>query len=245
MTTASTLAPCQRFLQQSFNLLIEAVQTRIRHATQRAAEPTATPAQLRAPARATATLEWILALARCLAGDSYYRIKSRLPSRTPRAKPPRPKPHPAQPKFSLRDALRRLGFLPPKPKHTEESRALARLRHMRKVFATQPTNVIAARLARRAGIKKTSDYWPLDLIAITQTPADWADQNPPGPDPRDDPRDEPAPEPREPAPAPTEPAPPILTPPKPFPFRLSRRAFRLAYLIPDPTCYGYAQKLGS
>jgi hypothetical protein len=193
MTTATTLAPCQRFLQQSFNLLIEAVQTRIRHATQRAAEPTATPAQLRAPARAHTTLEWILALARCLAGDSYYRLKSRFPSRTPRAKPPRPKPQPAQPKFSLRDALRRLGFLPPKPKHTEESRALARLRHMRRVFATQPTCVIAARLARRAGIKKTSDYWPLDLIAITQTPADWADQNPPGPDPRDEPAPQPAP----------------------------------------------------
>jgi hypothetical protein len=75
---------------------------------------------------------------------------------------------------------------------------------MRKVFATQPTNVIAARLTRRAGIKKTSDYWPLDLIAITQTPADWADQNPPGPDPRDEvPRE---PNPREAAPAQAEPS---------------------------------------
>jgi hypothetical protein len=125
---------------------------------------------------------------------------------------------------------------------------------MRRVFATQPTCVIAARLARRAGIKKTSDYWPLDLIAITQTPADWADQNPPGPDPRDEPAHEPpesAPAPAEPAPA--EPAPPIPdpastapaspTPPKPFAFRLSRRAFRLAYLMPDTS--GYAKKLGS
>jgi hypothetical protein len=132
---------------------------------------------------------------------------------------------------------------------------------MRKVFATQPTCVIAARLARRAGIKKTSDYWPLDLIAITQTPADWADQNPPGPDPRDEvPRE---PNPREPAPvlaeaalaeavlaeaAPAEPAPHIPDParphaPPPLPARLSRRAFNLAYLIPEP--FDYTKKFST
>jgi hypothetical protein len=193
MIAATSPTPCSRLFQHAFNLLIERVQTCIRHATQRAAEPTATPQHLRAPARATATFEWILALARCLAGDSYYRLTSCLPRRTRRATSPSSKPGKTHGKsLSIRDTLRRLGFLPPKPKHTEESRALARLNYMRKVFATQPTGVIAARLAGRAGIRKDSDYWPLDLIVITQTPAQWADDNPPGPDPRDeDPCDEP------------------------------------------------------
>jgi hypothetical protein len=191
MTTASILTPCQRFFQHAFNLLIERAQTCIRHANQRAAEPTATPKQLRAPDRANTTMDWIIALARTLAGDRKYRLTSPSPARTQRAKPAHAAPRPTHKPFSLRDTLRRLGCLPPKPTSTEESRALARLHYMKKVFATQPTGIIAARLARRAGIKKTSDYWPIDLIAITQTPVQWADENPPEPDPRDEPHDEP------------------------------------------------------
>ena len=45
---------------------------------------------------------------------------------------------------------------------------------MRRVFATQPTGKIAARLARRVGIKRTSENWPADLVAIQETPVEWA-----------------------------------------------------------------------
>jgi hypothetical protein len=90
---------------------------------------------------------------------------------------------------------------------------------MKKVFATQATGIIAARLAGRLGISKDSDYWPADLIAITQTPVQWAKENPPGPDPRDEPAPQPTPAQAEPTPKPPEPPQPRApaSPPDPPP----------------------------
>jgi hypothetical protein len=146
-------------------------------------------------------MDWIIALARTLAGSSKYLI----PWRIPRFKPL----HVTRNSQEVRDALRKFGAI---PTPTEASRYQARLRYMKKVFATQATGVIAARLAGRLGISKDSDYWPADLIAITQTPVQWARENPPGPDPRDTPRDEPVPQP---TPAQAEPAPQACEPPEP------------------------------
>jgi hypothetical protein len=116
------------------------------------------------------TLDWILALARTLAGSSTYLLpQKRQPAAKPR-KPAKPRTRPA----------------PPSPEHlTEEQRAeleqdretnrdVARVRYMKKIFATQATNRIAKRLARRLGAKEGTDWWPEELLAITETPVAWA-----------------------------------------------------------------------
>jgi hypothetical protein len=160
-------------------------------------------------------MDWIIALARTLAGSSKYLI----PWRIPRFKPL----HVTRNSQEVRDALRKFGAI---PTPTEASRYQARLRYMKKVFATQPTGIIAARLAGRLGISKDSDYWPADLIAITQTPVQWAKDNPPGPDPRDEPAQptpaqaEPAPQPHGADPEPTaDPNPPATAGPTPTPVK--------------------------
>ena len=109
--------------------------------------------------RITRALGWLVALARTLAGDSTY-----LP-------PPPADPRPASPARRIR---------PPRPRPilsepgVEARRAAARHRYMRHVFATRPVALIARRLARSLGATPGSDLWPTELLAILQTPAEWA-----------------------------------------------------------------------
>lgn len=113
---------------------------------------------LAAEQRLLRTLDWIGALARTLAGDTFWLIAPT--TRAPRV------PAPPQPTAPTRVASPRRA-----PPRTEAQKAAAHLRYVRTVFATQPVATIAARLARRLGIRVSDRAWPTALIAITKTPA--------------------------------------------------------------------------
>ena len=157
--TASTItapSPARQF-QRAINTMLELARELLARLTPQAAAPEPLPPKA---ARAESALQWIIALARTLAGDRTYLRPYRLP---------RLKPFPA-----LCAGLRARCGVPPSPKPTEATRAAARLTYMCRVFATEPTGKIAARLARRVGIKRTSENWPADLVAIQETPVEWA-----------------------------------------------------------------------
>ena len=148
----------------------------------------------RAEQRVEHTMDWIECLLRTLRGDRSFRIPYRIPN-APRAP-------------SLRKDLRARIGLPPLPPPTDHTRFLARRRYMKKIFASVPTNIIVRRLAARLGIGEDTDFWPTELLAITQTPIEWAKQahakprasapsepDPPAPPPQTDtPADPTAPE---------------------------------------------------
>ena len=158
MTAPTITAPSPaRQFQRAINTMLELARELLARLTPQAAAPEPLPPKA---ARVDSALQWIIALARTLAGDRTYLRPYRLP---------RLKPFPA-----LCAKLRACCGLPPVPKPTEASRAAARLNYMRRVFATEPTGKIAARLARRIGIKRTSENWPADLVAIQETPVEWA-----------------------------------------------------------------------
>jgi hypothetical protein len=133
--------------------------------------PPRTPKEARQLTRANHTEEWICGLARALVGDLLYHLPRHLPGRpAPAARVPQdvidaakasPTPdQPSQPK-------------PPAKPRTDHTRWLARLNRQRHVFATVPTAIIAARLARRCDIVADSDFWPVQLMDIHEPPIVW------------------------------------------------------------------------
>jgi hypothetical protein len=113
-----------------------------------------------AKTRVQNALNWLIALHRTLAGDSFY-----LPP--PRDAAPQPKPNKPRPTAATRAR--------PLPR-TEQDRARAQLRRIRHTFATQPTGLIAERIAKRLGLRRDDGLWPHELASITQTPAEFRAQ---------------------------------------------------------------------
>ena len=65
-------------------------------------------------------------------------------------------------------------------------------RAMVRAFRTRPVGKIIARICRDLGISQAHDLWPAELVALTQTPVDWAAANPLPPTPCDEPDPPPA-----------------------------------------------------
>jgi hypothetical protein len=106
---------------------------------------------------------WLTALMCALAGDQDY---------FPTPKPPRQGPPPPSHASSAR-----------KRTHTAGDNDAAQLRRIRHAFATVPLGVIAARIARRLGLRPGDDLWPDALTKITQTPAQLFAPKPAAPPP--------------------------------------------------------------
>jgi hypothetical protein len=76
----------------------------------------------------------------------------------------------------LSKALRSEAKIPKGLPLTEYQRDLAQLRYMRQQLAKQPTNKLVRRHARALNIREDSDAWPITLLGITESPADWANR---------------------------------------------------------------------
>jgi hypothetical protein len=110
-----------------------------------------------AKTRVQNALNWLIALHRTLAGDSFYLTLARDPA---------PNPKPAKPRPAATTRAKPLS-------RTQQDRDRAQLRRMRYVFTTQPTGLIAERIAKRLGLRRNDGLWPHELAGITQTPAEF------------------------------------------------------------------------
>jgi hypothetical protein len=119
----------------------------------------------RAEQRLMRTLDWIFALSRTLAGDRRYLLPAPRSQPATPPKPGKPRAKPAHPQTERTEA------------EQEQHRELRRIRYMSTIFATQSTSRIARRIARRLGAKPGTDWWPEELLAITETPVAWAARN--------------------------------------------------------------------
>lgn len=159
--------------QRTFNLMFQKVNELIRALTPypnpQPDVPPRTPKEARQLTRAEHTMDWLCGLARALAGDHLYRLE---PFRTRVGAPLKPDFDQAE-KAHI-NAFKRFTHPNANPaERSAHSRWLARLNYQRHVFAEQSTAIIAARLARRAGIKQDSDFWPAQLLEIDEPPIVW------------------------------------------------------------------------
>ena len=141
----------------------------------------------RALDRANYTYDWIIALARTLAGSKKFVLPWRFPRMAPITDPAA---------LAALRALKGLSLGPLKQVPNDYTRELAAMPPCAGSSTPSPPTSSPPRLARRCGIDKQSDYWPKDLMEITQTPIAWAKANPPNPEKTSEP-----PEPAPPAPS--------------------------------------------
>jgi hypothetical protein len=127
--------------------------------------PDAQAEPLACAASAARAIHWAIALSRVLAGTLRIAApvsRAHPPATPPNAAPPNAAPHPPA--------------APPAPKPKRRpTKAQSAARWMRHVFATRSIGYIAAHICADLGIDyDDDDLWPDELVAITQTPADYS-----------------------------------------------------------------------